>query len=696
MKILLKIVGVFVIAFLLISCDKPIEEPEIVEHTISFVVPEGIEALDDIEVESGKTIELPELTDIGEYQWYEDSALSIVFDEEALITKDMTLYLVGQSYDTITYYIKNFGYVYDIYDEKTNIYNPNGVTHPAPEIEGYTFIGWYLNEDYSSPVEDSLFITSASSENFSLYGKYEVNTYHMTFVLNGQSYIEYDIVYDELITLGRPQVKNGQTFSGWFLDEALTLTFNDLHMPGKDLVLYGSLLLDTEFSSYTSIEIIKNMASYGEVIEFTGIVTATFRGETYLSDGIEAIVFDTDADFEIGDKIRVVGTFRPTGLSIAITEVIETEVIQTGLENPFDVSESTIKDLIDNYFADIDQLGQKFIISGEFQFIDGNYMGIYDEFGNYLVIIIENLIDSFELRNYADKTVTLEVILLGYLYRGLNIGYSGLLDDITIIEDKDDQLSLSEDILWIREFMPMGVYYKVDIPSYAFNGSKVSNIEWSHPQYFNDYNYFVEEPENGFNFTLSLTLTKGDYSEDIELSFIYVYPCLISDIINLETSRVITINGFIYSINDDGFYLHSLYDGVYIFVNNKDALEDYGIGDSISITGNWDDNELDAYEIREFVNYITYVPYMIKELSNEFRLEIEQHPFSSAIYVGYFNVIYDDISNEIELQSFETLSIYIEAISFIDIDFLKEFNNSTIELRFVVNLDDEIIFIGFE
>ena len=97
------VVGILFLAFILMSCEKdlPIEKDT---FKVSFIVPEGMAKINDLEVISGETILFPSLDDIGSYSWYEDSNYKVIFEVTKSITKNMTLYLKVDSFDTITYH----------------------------------------------------------------------------------------------------------------------------------------------------------------------------------------------------------------------------------------------------------------------------------------------------------------------------------------------------------------------------------------------------------------------------------------------------------------------------------------------------------------------------------------------------------------------------------------------------------------
>ena len=124
-------------------------------------------------------------------------------------------------YSAIEYSIE-----YNLNRGTNNSLNPETYTIESPEITlanatrtGYTFAGWYKNADFSGdPVEK---ISTGNYGNITLYAKWEVTDYSITYELNGGTnaeenlrYTEYTIL-SETIALANP-TREGYTFAGWY------------------------------------------------------------------------------------------------------------------------------------------------------------------------------------------------------------------------------------------------------------------------------------------------------------------------------------------------------------------------------------------------------------------------------------------------------------------------------------------------
>ena len=97
------------------------------------------------------------------------------------------------------------------------------ITLKDPVKPGYTFAGWYKAEDFTGNAVTE--IPQGSTGNITLYAKWELVSYTITYELNGginasENPPSYN-VETETITLKDP-VKPGYTFGGWYMAEDFT------------------------------------------------------------------------------------------------------------------------------------------------------------------------------------------------------------------------------------------------------------------------------------------------------------------------------------------------------------------------------------------------------------------------------------------------------------------------------------------
>ena len=92
----------------------------------------------------------------------------------------------------------------------------------APTKKGYTFEGWYKDKAFTTKVTS---IKKESTGNVKLYAKWNINTYKITYKLNGGTNSDRNpknyTVEDSKITLKSP-TRDGYKFVGWYSDKKCT------------------------------------------------------------------------------------------------------------------------------------------------------------------------------------------------------------------------------------------------------------------------------------------------------------------------------------------------------------------------------------------------------------------------------------------------------------------------------------------
>lgn len=137
---------------------------------------------------------------------------------------------------------------------------------PVPAKEGHTFLGWYLDSDYKTPIVGNV----PKKLRFTLYAKWEVNSYTIRFHTNGGNEIPNQAyLFGAAISAPPAPTKEGNTFQGWYEDENLSKSFTFTTMPAKDLDLYakwGKESYTITFDSKGGSEVSPITAEYGAPI----------------------------------------------------------------------------------------------------------------------------------------------------------------------------------------------------------------------------------------------------------------------------------------------------------------------------------------------------------------------------------------------------------------------------------------------
>ena len=95
----------------------------------------------------------------------------------------------------------------------------------APTKQGYTFKGWYFDENtWTQKLEANTYENTQLENNVTVYAYYEqdevvVTKYDITFMVDGQAVDTIKTAGNEQITLPTAPTKQGYTFKGWYFDE---------------------------------------------------------------------------------------------------------------------------------------------------------------------------------------------------------------------------------------------------------------------------------------------------------------------------------------------------------------------------------------------------------------------------------------------------------------------------------------------
>ena len=101
----------------------------------------------------------------------------------------------------------------------------------APTKEGHTFSGW-------SEIPDTM-----PAHDVTVTGTFSINSYKLTYMVDGELYKSYDVEYGATITPEAEPTKEGYTFSGWSEIPAT--------MPAHDVTVTGTFAINTYKLTYT-------------------------------------------------------------------------------------------------------------------------------------------------------------------------------------------------------------------------------------------------------------------------------------------------------------------------------------------------------------------------------------------------------------------------------------------------------------
>ena len=145
---------------------------------------------------------------------------------------------------TVTYMVDG-----EIYKTESFVYGAAITVAESPVKEGYTFSGW------------SEIPATMPAGNITISGSFAVNSYTVTFVLEGEVFAEYTLQYGSVIEVPEAPQSEGFTFSGW---GKVSET-----MPARDLVFEGSYMKNP----YTIIYIVDGVEYHRASVEYGSVIT---------------------------------------------------------------------------------------------------------------------------------------------------------------------------------------------------------------------------------------------------------------------------------------------------------------------------------------------------------------------------------------------------------------------------------------
>lgn len=92
-----------------------------------------------------------------------------------------------------------------------------------PEVEGYTFDGWYADNTYSTKFD----FTKPIKSNTTVYAKWTAKDYEVSFITeHGKTPTSQNVPYNKTATNPGELTAEGYTFIGWYTDHTCTTEFN--------------------------------------------------------------------------------------------------------------------------------------------------------------------------------------------------------------------------------------------------------------------------------------------------------------------------------------------------------------------------------------------------------------------------------------------------------------------------------------
>ena len=195
---------------------------DINQYTIKFVSEHG--SFPDQTIEHGKLIETDKLTipEVEGYTfdgWYADENRTIEFDFTKPIKSNTTVYAKWTANDYYVSFVTEHG---DPPTSQNVTYNGTADDPGKLTEEGYTFIGWYTDDTYSTEFD----FTQPIKRNTTVYAKWTANDYEVSFITeHGDAPASQNVPYNGTADDPGKLTEEGYTFIGWYTDHTCTTEF---------------------------------------------------------------------------------------------------------------------------------------------------------------------------------------------------------------------------------------------------------------------------------------------------------------------------------------------------------------------------------------------------------------------------------------------------------------------------------------
>ena len=166
----------------------------------------------------------------------------------------------------------------------TQNYNTAVASPKAPVKTGCTFSGWYTN----AACTNAYTFTTMPAENVTLYAKWSINGYTISFnTLGGSKVAPITQDYNTTVTKPADPKKTGYIFGGWYTDAACQNAYVFSTMPAKNVTLYAKWTKNplTLVANATGMTLVSYTGTEENLVlpdEITCIGDRAFHGNTTL------------------------------------------------------------------------------------------------------------------------------------------------------------------------------------------------------------------------------------------------------------------------------------------------------------------------------------------------------------------------------------------------------------------------------
>jgi len=203
------------------------------QFTVTFVTSVG--TVNPVQVNYNSAVQEPAVPASEDYAfeaWYTDSSYANLYNFDTPVTGDVTLYAKWVQQFTVTFVTNSSS---TVAPQKVKFGSAAARPDPAPVKDGYILAGWYTDSSLDDVYRYEF--TEAVTQAITLYAKWTLNSYTVTFISNGSTVDSQVVAPGGTAAMPRSPVWNGYTFEGWYLDPADEQAFDFATAVTGDLVL---------------------------------------------------------------------------------------------------------------------------------------------------------------------------------------------------------------------------------------------------------------------------------------------------------------------------------------------------------------------------------------------------------------------------------------------------------------------------
>ena len=255
--------------------------------------------------------------------WYTEPNLLTLFDFEQAIKNDTTLNAKwGVNLYVVDFNTNEGSKVASI----TTDYNTSISIPTEPKKTGYTFVGWYKDSELNDAWD---FATDKVTQNTTLYVKWKLNSYEVSFETNGGTQVESTAAdYNTKITPPNEPIRLGYTFGGWYKDTDLITQWSfEENLVTENTKLYAKWISnDAKLSSITITNNVNLSPAFNSLVtnytssvgnEVTNVIITPIKSDTNATMTVNGNVFitPTPINLKVGENIITIVVTAQVGTS---------------------------------------------------------------------------------------------------------------------------------------------------------------------------------------------------------------------------------------------------------------------------------------------------------------------------------------------------------------------------------------------